>query len=145
MQGALPVARGPALVAAAVDVGHGVGAALDVGAVQEGAAVVADLLRPVQDQVGFSRRRRKREGEREGGEKEIISVNLTFTTPRNHTVSGRRRPCWCTRAPFLFFFFFSLFPHAAFLTASAGVSLMAFSTALAPGCYRQPWHNKVQH
>lgn len=54
MQRALPVARGPALVAAAVDVGHGVGAALDVGAVQEGAAVVADLLRSVQYQVGFS-------------------------------------------------------------------------------------------
>lgn len=47
MQRALPVARGPALIAAAVDVGHGVGAALDVGAVQEGAAVVADLLRSV--------------------------------------------------------------------------------------------------
>lgn len=47
MQRALPVARGPALIAAAVDVGHGVSAALDVGAVQEGAAVVADFLRSV--------------------------------------------------------------------------------------------------
>lgn len=55
MQRALPAARGPALVAAAVHVGHGVGAALDVGAVQEGPAVVADLLRSVQDQVGFSK------------------------------------------------------------------------------------------
>lgn len=54
MQRTLPVARGPALVAAAVDIGHGVGAALDVGAVQEGPAVVADLLCSVQYQVGFS-------------------------------------------------------------------------------------------
>lgn len=41
----------------AVDVRHGVGAALDVGAAQEGPAVVADLLHPVQNQVGFSVRR----------------------------------------------------------------------------------------
>lgn len=54
MQRALPVARGSAFVTAAVDVGHGVSAALDVGAVQEGTAVVADLLRSVQYQVGFS-------------------------------------------------------------------------------------------
>lgn len=54
VQRALPIARGLALVAAAIDVGHGVGAALDVGAVQEGAAVVADLLCSVQYQVGFS-------------------------------------------------------------------------------------------
>lgn len=54
MQRALPVARESAFVAAAVDVGHGVGAALDVGAVQEGPAVVADLLHSVQYQVGFS-------------------------------------------------------------------------------------------
>lgn len=53
MQRALPVARWEAF-AAAVDVGHGVGAALDVGAVQERAAVVAELLRSVQYQVGFS-------------------------------------------------------------------------------------------
>lgn len=54
MQRALPVARGPALVAAAVDVGHGVRAALDVGAVKEGPAVVADLLCSVEYQVGLS-------------------------------------------------------------------------------------------
>lgn len=54
VQRALLVARGPALVATTVDVGHGIGAALDVGAVQEGAAVVADLLCSVQYQVGFS-------------------------------------------------------------------------------------------
>ena len=41
------VAGGPALVAPAVHVGHGVGAALDVGAVQERPAVMANLLHPV--------------------------------------------------------------------------------------------------
>lgn len=38
----------------AVDICHGVGAALDVGAEQEGTAVVANLLHPTKDQVGFS-------------------------------------------------------------------------------------------
>lgn len=37
-----------------VDICHGVGAALDVGAEQEGAAVVTNLLYPTKNQVGFS-------------------------------------------------------------------------------------------
>lgn len=55
VDGAAPRVGGrPQLVALAEDVGHGVGAALDVAAVEERAAVVADLLHPVQDQVGLS-------------------------------------------------------------------------------------------
>lgn len=54
VDGAAPRVGGrPQLVALAEDVGHGVGAALDVAAVEERAAVVADLLHPVQDQVGL--------------------------------------------------------------------------------------------
>ena len=41
------VAGRSALFTPTVDVRHGVGAALDVGAAQEGPAVVADLLHPV--------------------------------------------------------------------------------------------------
>lgn len=38
----------------AVDICHGVGAALDVGAAQEGPAIEANLLHPTQYEVGFS-------------------------------------------------------------------------------------------
>lgn len=48
------VSSGPTLFAPAVDVRHGVGATLDVGASQEGPAVVANFLHPVQYQIGFS-------------------------------------------------------------------------------------------
>lgn len=62
MDGAAPRVGGrPQLVALAEDVGHGVGAALDVAAVEERAAVVADLLHPVQDEVGFPAKREARQ------------------------------------------------------------------------------------
>lgn len=48
------VARRSLLFAPAVDVRHGVRAALDVGAAQEGAAVQADLLDSAEDEAGFS-------------------------------------------------------------------------------------------
>lgn len=43
----------PRLLAAAEQVGHGLGAALDVGAAQQRRAVAADLLQPPQDQVSL--------------------------------------------------------------------------------------------
>lgn len=55
MDGTAPrVGLRPQLVALAEYVGHSVGAALDVAAVEQRAAVVADLLHPVQDKVGLS-------------------------------------------------------------------------------------------
>ena len=48
------VSGGSTLFAPAVDICHGVGATLNVGAVQEGPAVVANFLHPVQYQIGFS-------------------------------------------------------------------------------------------
>lgn len=48
------VTRGSTLLTPAEDVRHGVGAALDVGAVQEGPAVVANLVYSSKYQVGFS-------------------------------------------------------------------------------------------
>lgn len=48
MYGAVPrIARRSALVTPAVDICHGIGAALDVGAVEERPAVVANLLYPM--------------------------------------------------------------------------------------------------
>lgn len=56
MQGAMPhFAGGPYLLAATEHVGHSVGAALDVGTVEQGPAVPADPLHSAQDQVGFPR------------------------------------------------------------------------------------------
>lgn len=52
-------ARRPALLAPAVDIRHGVCAALDVAAAQERPAVVADLLHPSKNQVGLSIEREK--------------------------------------------------------------------------------------
>lgn len=55
--GAVPrVGRRSHLVALAEDVRHGVGAALDVRAVEKRATVVADLLHPMKYQVGFPRK-----------------------------------------------------------------------------------------
>lgn len=63
VDGAAPRVGGrPQLVALAEDIGHGVGAALDVAAVEERAAVVADLLHPVQDQVGLPAEEEGRRG-----------------------------------------------------------------------------------
>lgn len=61
------VAGRSSLFAPAVNVRHGVGAALDVGAAQEGPAVVAYLLYPIKYQVGFSV---------EGGNKENKSITI---------------------------------------------------------------------
>lgn len=49
-------ARGPDLLAAAEKVGHGVHAALDVGAAQEAGTVAAHPLQSPQDQVGLPER-----------------------------------------------------------------------------------------
>lgn len=55
MYGAVPrVSRRSTLLTPAEDIRHGVGAALDVGAVQEGPAVVADLVYSSEYQIGFS-------------------------------------------------------------------------------------------
>lgn len=43
----MPRVTRPALITPAVDVRHGVGAALDVGAAQERSAVEANLLHPM--------------------------------------------------------------------------------------------------
>lgn len=48
--------RRPDLLAAAEKVGHGVHAALDVGASQEAGTVAAHPLQPAQDQVGLPER-----------------------------------------------------------------------------------------
>ena len=55
------VAGRSTLFIAAVDVRHGVSAALDMGAAQEGPAVEAELLHPAEYQVGFSIREDKKE------------------------------------------------------------------------------------
>lgn len=47
-------AGNPAVVAAAVNVRHGVSAALDVRAAQEGTTIGADLVHTSEDQVGLS-------------------------------------------------------------------------------------------
>lgn len=88
MDGAVPRVGGrPQLVALAEDIGHGVGAALDVAAVEERAAIVADLLHPVQDQVGLPV-----EGE---GQRACQSAEEAFQTKNKLTQrnpSALRRP-----------------------------------------------------
>lgn len=54
-------ARGPDLLAAAEKVGHGIHAALDVGAAQEAGTMAAHPLQSPQDQVGLPERQEESE------------------------------------------------------------------------------------